>query len=207
GYHNTLIYGHNMKDGSCFGFLPKYADESFGMSHNLIHFDTLYEEGEYELAAVFYSQIDEDELETTEDRAAKDEIILAEGLKNREEAIRKEEEAAMTEGETSEGSPAITHEPVDVSMVTLKDLDLFEDMGDVDIYREEKDNDNGRFRYYYYTDLSDRADFDYYAENLKKNSLYDTGVDIEWGDELLTMSTCSYHVKNGRLVVVAKKID
>ena len=74
------------------------------------------------------------------------------------------------------------------------------------LYRQEKDEDNGRFRYYYFTDLSDKKDFDYFVEHVKMNALYDTGVDAEWGDELLTLSTCSYHVTNGRFVVVAKRI-
>ncbi|MBQ6967535.1 MAG: sortase [Lachnospiraceae bacterium] len=72
----------------------------------------------------------------------------------------------------------------------------------------EKDSDmeNGRFRYYYFTDLTYEKDYDYFVDNVKKNSLYDTGVDAEWGDELLTLSTCSYQEKNGRLIVVAKRV-
>ncbi|MCR5775572.1 MAG: sortase [Lachnospiraceae bacterium] len=185
GYNNSLIYGHNMRDGSSFGSLKNFADEAYGKSHSVIHFDTLYEEREYELFAVFYSQIDEEELETEDDRAEADKRI-------EEDSVAKKEEA---EGE-----------PVEPKELTLKDMDLFEEFDDVDIYRTEKDEDNGRFRYYYYTDLSDRKDFDYYVENVKKNALYDTGVEAEWGDELLTMSTCSYHVTNGRLVVVAKRV-
>ena len=35
---------------------------------------------------------------------------------------------------------------------------------------------------------------------------YDIRFDIaDYGDELLTLSTCSYHTKNGRFVVVARK--
>ena len=88
-------------------------------------------------------------------------------------------------------------------MLTLNDIDLHRDFGDEDIYRLEKDEDNGRFRYYYYTDLADKDDFEYYVRNVKERSLYDTGVTAEWGDDLITLSTCSYHVKNGRFVVVA----
>ena len=35
---------------------------------------------------------------------------------------------------------------------------------------------------------------------------YDTGIDAEYGDQLLTLSTCEYFYKNGRFVVVAKKV-
>ncbi len=36
-------------------------------------------------------------------------------------------------------------------------------------------------------------------------SLYDTGVEAEFGDTFLTLSTCAYHVEDGRFVVVAKR--
>lgn len=183
GYNNTLIYGHNMRDGSGFGTLKDYAKSSYGQSHSLLHFDTLYEEREYQLFAVFYSEIEEEELETEEEREERDREIEEESSNNREE-----------EASAPDRPP------------TLKELDLYEDWGDVDVYRAEKDEDNGRFRYYYYTDLSDQADFEYYVSNVKDRALYDTGVDVSWGDELLTLSTCSYHTKNGRLIVVAKRI-
>lgn len=38
-------------------------------------------------------------------------------------------------------------------------------------------------------------------------SLYDTGVEAELGDQFLTLSTCTYHVEDGRFVVVAKETD
>ena len=38
------------------------------------------------------------------------------------------------------------------------------------------------------------------------DALYDTGIDAEFGDQLLTLSTCEYTYKNGRFVVVAKKV-
>ena len=41
----------------------------------------------------------------------------------------------------------------------------------------------------------------------KKLSLYDTGAEAKYGDEFLTLSTCAYQTKNGRFVVVAKRIE
>ena len=35
--------------------------------------------------------------------------------------------------------------------------------------------------------------------------IYDTGVDAEYGDQLLTLSTCEYTYDNGRLAVIAKR--
>ena len=91
---------------------------------------------------------------------------------------------------------------VEPQELTLHDINLWYDFGGEDIYRLEKDDDRGRFRYYYFTDLTDRSDFDYYVRNVKDRALYDMGIEAYWGDEFITLSTCSYHVKNGRFVVV-----
>lgn len=61
------------------------------------------------------------------------------------------------------------------------------------------------FRYYYSTDLSEPDEFHYYIEEVISASLYDLGVMAEYGDRLLTLSTCSYHTENGRFVVVARE--
>lgn len=50
---NLVIYGHNMKNGTMFSDLEKYADESFLSEHRYIHFDTLRDYGTYEIFAVF----------------------------------------------------------------------------------------------------------------------------------------------------------
>ncbi len=120
---HVIVYGHNMRDGSMFGSLSGYAEESYAAAHPVIYFDTLAQAGEYKLLAAFYSH-------------------------------------AYTPGE--EG-----------------------------------------FRYYQYTDLSDREDFDAYVRQAREAALYDTGTRAEYGDRLLTLSTCSYHRENGTFVVVA----
>ena len=43
--------------------------------------------------------------------------------------------------------------------------------------------------------------------NIKELSQYDTGVTAEYGDHFITLSTCVYHVENGRFVVVAKEVE
>lgn len=65
--------------------------------------------------------------------------------------------------------------------------------------------DTGVFRYYRYTDLTDETEFDSYVEQVQKAALYDTGIRAVYGDQILTLSTCSYQTKNGRFVVVAVK--
>lgn len=54
---NLIIHGHTMKSGAMFGNLDYYEDEQYGLSHSTICFDSLYEKREYELIAVFYSQV------------------------------------------------------------------------------------------------------------------------------------------------------
>lgn len=61
------------------------------------------------------------------------------------------------------------------------------------------------FRYNEYTNM-DEAEFAEFLENVRARALYDTGVEVEYGDELLILSTCEYTYKNGRFVVVAKKV-
>ena len=70
-------------------------------------------------------------------------------------------------------------------------------------YQNEKDV----FRYYYFINSKDKNQFDEYVNNSKKLSIYDTGKTATYGEQLLTLSTCSYHIANGRFVVVAKKIE
>ena len=43
-------------------------------------------------------------------------------------------------------------------------------------------------------------------EEMAELSLYDTGVTAQYGDQLLTLSTCDYQETDGRFVVVAKRI-
>lgn len=45
------------------------------------------------------------------------------------------------------------------------------------------------FRYYWYIDLSSKERFEDYVSEVKKASLYDTGVGAVYGDQLLTLST------------------
>jgi len=62
------------------------------------------------------------------------------------------------------------------------------------------------FRYYYFINAENEEEYNEYVTNSKKASLYDTGKTAEYGDQLLTLSTCEYSQEDGRLAVVAKKI-
>lgn len=69
-----------------------------------------------------------------------------------------------------------------------------------------KSKDDTGFKYYDFFDAEDEKAFDSYVENIKSLTDYNIPVTAEYGDKLLTLSTCSYHTDNGRFVVVAKKI-
>ncbi len=63
------------------------------------------------------------------------------------------------------------------------------------------------FRYYDFVNAENEDEFNAYVGKCKELALYDTSVTAEYGDRLITLSTCEYSTQNGRLVVVAKKAD
>ena len=67
-------------------------------------------------------------------------------------------------------------------------------------------NEKNVFRYYYFINSNTKEEFDEFIENCKNSSLYETGVTAEFGDNLITLSTCEFSQKDGRLAVVAKKL-
>lgn len=71
------------------------------------------------------------------------------------------------------------------------------------VYREDEEV----FKYYDFYEADTQEEFQDFYENIKSMSLYDTGVTAEYGDTFITLSTCAYHVEDGRLVVVAKRVE
>lgn len=63
------------------------------------------------------------------------------------------------------------------------------------------------FKYYHFVDAEDKAAFDEFLAGCNALRLYDTGVSAKYGDKLITLSTCEYSRTNGRMVIVAKRID
>ena len=89
---------------------------------------------------------------------------------------------------------------------TIK-FDTLSSLGEYEVIAVFKfDTNNETFKFNEYTTM-DEAQFKEFMENVHSRQLYDTGVDAEYGDELLTLSTCEYTYKNGRFVVVAKKVS
>lgn len=70
------------------------------------------------------------------------------------------------------------------------------------VYKAEE---TGVFKWYQYHGNMNKNQFDYYVQNVKALSLYDTGVTAEYGDQLITLETCASTTDSTRLVVVARK--
>lgn len=122
---NTVIYGHNMKNGHIFGMLNLYEDAEYFETHKEIHFDTIYETGVYEAVAVLKTRI-------------------------------------------------------------------------------LNENEQG-FRYYQFFQYENEEEFRQCQNFVDKSKLFDTGKSLQYGDQILMLSTCEYSQENGRLVVVARK--
>ena len=63
------------------------------------------------------------------------------------------------------------------------------------------------FSYHSFVNAEEAVDFNTFVTRCKSLSYYDTGITAEYGDKLITLSTCEYTNTNGRLVVVAKRIS
>ena len=73
-------------------------------------------------------------------------------------------------------------------------------------YTQIETTDSDNYRYYQFFEADSAADFDAYVDYVKSKTPYAT-ADAEFGDELITLSTCAYQTENGRYVVVAKRIE
>lgn len=62
------------------------------------------------------------------------------------------------------------------------------------------------FKYYQFINANSETEFNSAMNEMKSMSLYDTGINAYYGDQLLTLSTCDYQEQNGRFVVVAKRV-
>ena len=68
-------------------------------------------------------------------------------------------------------------------------------------YKSDKDV----FRYYYFINAETEKEYNDFIENAKKASLYKINATAKYKEQLMTLSTCSYHTEDGRFVVVARK--
>jgi len=62
------------------------------------------------------------------------------------------------------------------------------------------------FTYHRFVDAKNEAEFMEYVNTCKQLAMYETGHTAQYGDKLISLSTCEYSQTNGRLVIVAKRI-
>lgn len=62
------------------------------------------------------------------------------------------------------------------------------------------------FRYYFFVNAETEQEYNDFVTNAKNASLYNIEATATFGEQLITLSTCSYHVKDGRFAVVGRKI-
>lgn len=129
---NTLLYGHNMNDGTRFASLHNYKNLDYYRQNPIIEFDTLYEKNVWKVVACY-----------------------------------------ITNGTVA--------------------------------------SDNGYFFDFTFNHCSDTC-FEEYIEEVDKRKFYETGVDLDITDTILTLCTCAHytddnrHIDDGRLIVIARKL-
>ena len=67
-------------------------------------------------------------------------------------------------------------------------------------------SDSDAFAYYLYAGYTDEETFNEYIAGVKAESSYDTGIVPQFGDQLVTLSTCAYHVDEGRFYICGRRI-
>ncbi len=92
-----------------------------------------------------------------------------------------------------------------INFTTLNEDSIYEILS-VFYSRVYYKNEKNVFRYYYFVNANNEQEYNDFVNNCKKVSIYDTGVTAQYGEQLLTLSTCEYSQEDGRFVVVCKKI-
>ena len=69
------------------------------------------------------------------------------------------------------------------------------------------EHDNGNiFHYNHFVNAETEEEFNEFIDEVRRRSIFDTPVDVKYGDELLTLSTCTYEFSDARFVVVARRV-
>ena len=72
-------------------------------------------------------------------------------------------------------------------------------------YSADYDEYEEGFRYN--ADICYRLEANQWLEEIRENQIYDTGIDVEFGDEFITLTTCDRsRRRDGRFVLVCRKL-
>ena len=86
------------------------------------------------------------------------------------------------------------------------DFYTMEEKGKYEIIAVFRINANDEFQYYKFINANSKSEFSEFMYKCKKLSFYQIEENAQYGDKLLTLSTCDYSMKDGRFVIVAKKV-
>jgi SrtB family sortase len=73
-------------------------------------------------------------------------------------------------------------------------------------YRIASGNWYTDFVYWDMEELDSEDDFNYYYSNIMNYSMINPGLDVKYGDKLLTLSTCYSDEDNSRFIIVARRL-
>lgn len=90
------------------------------------------------------------------------------------------------------------------TFTTRESVETFEILGVVQSW--VSDQPQGQFEYFFFFDAENEEEFQDFVRQVKENSLYETGVEAEYGDQLITLSTCDSWHEEGRLAVIGRAI-
>ena len=93
-----------------------------------------------------------------------------------------------------------------IDFYTLQDNETIKDEYEIFSVFKTVLYDSNSFKYYNYINFNSKIEFNSFINKTKELSLYNTEITPQYGDKLITLSTCEYSHKNGRLVVVARQI-
>ncbi|MDO4833547.1 MAG: class B sortase [Bacillota bacterium] len=100
------------------------------------------------------------------------------------------------------------HRTLELQIITgLKEGKPVIERGEYEIFAAARskirEKDSGAFKYYGYARFDDEEKFHAFVRGVKEEALYDTGITPKFGQQLVTLSTCAYHVDSGRFYIVA----
>ena len=61
------------------------------------------------------------------------------------------------------------------------------------------------FKYYNFMNSESEKEYNNFVKNIKEGSIYEIEETAEYGDQLITLTTCSYYTEDGRFVAVGRK--
>lgn len=67
--------------------------------------------------------------------------------------------------------------------------------------------DEDQYRYYNFIQAKTKSEWDEFYNDVQSRNVYGTTVDMKEYDQLLTLSTCNKYMTDGRLFIVAKRVD